>query len=88
MPYARTWEETVNNGYVESVLPPEPDKLASYAFAINKKECPGKEAEAMFRVAARIGGAGGVRRVEAKYFRIDAVELGALREDQRPKWLT
>jgi len=74
--YVRDWELTVNNGYVVTVLPPEPDKIAGHAFIINKKECPGQEPEAMFRVAESVD-----------MSKFNATELSSMAEDQRPKWL-
>lgn len=48
VPVERDWEEVVDNGFVKTTLPPEPGKIYTYAIIINKKTCPGKEAEAMF----------------------------------------
>lgn len=84
VPYARDWEERVNDGVTETVLPPEPDKIAGMAIIVNRKECPGKPAEAMFRVHTEL------RAPWHRYFavaQIQATELSSLREDQRPKWL-
>lgn len=88
IPYARTWEETVSNGYVETVLSSEPDKIAGYALLINKKQCPGKADEAMFRVATMIEPPtsrfkGTLMMGYAGRF----VQLASLREDERPRWL-
>lgn len=56
VPYARDWEEVVDNGYVKTTLPAEPDKIAGYAILINKKSCPGQTPEAMFTTATWAGG--------------------------------
>lgn len=51
IPVERDWEETVDNGYVTTVLPPEPGKIHTYALLVNKKTCPGKEAEPMLVIS-------------------------------------
>ncbi len=83
VPYARTWEEETKNAFLEAVLPPEPDKTAGVAVVVNKKECPGKEPEAIFRVASQVG----ERRVMKGLFKVPAADLGSIPEAERPLWL-
>lgn len=88
VPYERTWEEVTQAGDVQVVNPPEPGKITGYAMVINKKACPGKEPEAMFRVATRDerGVLFNKGQMQKAYFIISR-NYASLREDERPKWI-
>jgi hypothetical protein len=83
VPYAREWPETIRNGEIETVLPPEPDKVAGQAFVINRKACPDKPDEAIFRVAEKWRNPGFL--LEKHSF--SAEDLASMRLEDRPKWL-
>ncbi|AOZ08606.1 hypothetical protein [Cupriavidus malaysiensis] len=83
VPFARDWPETQKYGDIETVNPPAPDKIAGQAFLINRKVCPGKADEAIFRVADRWRSAG--KLLEKHHF--GAEDLSGMREEYRPKWL-
>ncbi len=83
VPYVRDWPETIKHGDIETVNPPEPDKTAGQAFIINRKVCPGKPDEAMFRVADGWRNSG---KLLEKH-RFAAQDLYGMREEYRPKWL-
>lgn len=88
VPYERTWEEVVESSGVQTVIPPEPGKLAGYAILINKKTCLGQEPVAMFRVSTRDErGVFFNKGTMQKAYPIVSSQLSSLREDQRPKWL-
>jgi hypothetical protein len=86
VPFDRTWDEVVNNGSVEMVLPPEPGKLVGHALIFNKKTCPGKEPEAMFRVATRFLPLMNKSSLQKGYL-THGIQLSNMPADQRPKWL-
>lgn len=87
VPFTRDWDEEVDNIYSKSVIPAEPDKTAGHAFLVNKKVCPGKEPEDIFRVDSttrvRIER---VRQTHVHDRTIAAFDLTAMRQDQQPKW--
>ena len=83
VPFARDWPETQKYGDIETINPPAPDKIAGRAFLINRKVCPGKADEAIFRVADRWRSAG--KLLEKHHF--GAEDLSGMREEYRPKWL-
>lgn len=85
VPYTRDWEEVTDNGLVKTVLPPEPNKTAGYAYIINKKTCPGKEPEAMFSTGQWFGGFLGNTGMSNR-FRLTVTSLNP-DPDLRPKWL-
>ena len=82
VPYARDWPETIRNGEIETVLPPEPDKVAGQAFIINRKVCPGKPDEAIFRGADRWRNPG----IFLEKHQITAEDLKGMKPQDRPKW--
>jgi hypothetical protein len=83
VPFVRDWPLTIRHGDTETISPPEPDKTAGQAFIINRKVCPGKADEAMFRVADSWRNSG--RLLEKHHFAFE--DLHGMPEDQRPKWL-
>ena len=83
VPFVRDWPETTKLGEFEHVNPPEPDKTAGQAFIINRKSCPGKPDEAIFRVADKWRNNG--KLLEKHHFA--ASDLSGMREEHRPKWL-
>jgi hypothetical protein len=83
VPFARDWPETIKHGDIETVNPPEPDKIAGQAFIINRKVCPDKPDEAIFRVAEGWRNQG--KLLEKHHFA--AHDLYGMREEYRPKWL-
>lgn len=83
VPFARDWEEVIKHSEsFDTVLPPEPDKTAGYAFIINRKIC-GDKVEAVFRSAAVIGFGKGF--LYKHYF--PAFDVTEMRPDQQPKWM-
>lgn len=84
VPVERDWEEVVDNGFVKQVLPPEPGKLYTYAIIINKKTCPGKDAEHMFSTGSWTGAFTNLGLPKGFKF----MALGLSKEAERqPKWL-
>lgn len=83
VPFARDWPETIKYGDFETVNPPEPDKAVGQAFIINRKVCPNKPDEAMFRVAEGWRNPG--KLLEKHHFA--AQDVYGMREEYRPKWL-
>lgn len=83
VPFVRDWPVTIKRKDSETVNPPEPDKTAGQAFIINRKVCPGKPDEAMFRVADGWRNPG--KLLEKWHFA--AQDLYGMREEYRPKWL-
>lgn len=83
VPYSRDWPETIRNGEIETVLPPEPDKVAGQAFILNRKVCPNKPDEAILRVADKWRNPG----VFLEKHQLTAEDLASLRPEDRPKWL-
>lgn len=84
IPVERDWEETVDNGYVNTVLPPQPGMIHTYALLVNKKTCPGKDAEPML-VVSQFNGAFLERGLPKG---IQIVFLGPARDvAKQPKWL-
>jgi len=83
VPYARDWPETIKHGDFETVNAPEPDKIVGQAFIINRKVCPDKPDEAMFRVHEGWRNPG--KLLEKHHFA--AEDLYGMREEYRPKWL-
>lgn len=51
IPVERDWEESVDNGFLTTRLPPEPGKIYTYALLVNKKSCPDKKDESVFVVS-------------------------------------
>ncbi|MCG2576489.1 hypothetical protein LZ012_05715 [Dechloromonas sp. XY25] len=88
VPYERTWEEVTESGGVRVVNPPEPGKITGYAMVINKKTCPGKEPEPMFRVDTRDerGILFNKGQMQKGYF-IVSRNYASLKEEDRPKWI-
>jgi len=82
VPYARDWPETIRNGEIETVLPPEPDKVAGQAFIINRKVCPGKPDEAIFRGTDKWRNPG----IFLEKHQITAEDLKGMKPQDRPKW--
>ncbi|ASU39107.1 hypothetical protein hmeg3_12970 [Herbaspirillum sp. meg3] len=82
VPYARDWPEIIRNGEIETVLPPEPDKVAGQAFIINRKVCPGKPDEAIFRGADKWRNPG----IFLEKHQITAEDLKGMKPQDRPKW--
>ncbi|AON53143.1 hypothetical protein [Herbaspirillum seropedicae] len=83
VPYARDWPETVKNGEIETVLPPEPDKVAGQAFIWNRKICPGKPDEVIYRVSEKWRNPG----VFLEKHQVTAEDLLSMKVEDRPKWL-
>ncbi|MCG9082359.1 hypothetical protein [Laribacter hongkongensis] len=83
VPFVRDWPVVIKHKDFETVNPPEPNKTAGQAFIINRKVCPGKPDEAMFRVADGWRNSG--RLLEKWHFA--AQDLYGMREEYRPKWL-
>lgn len=90
VPFERTWEEVQKNSFlpIETVLPPEPGKIAGYALLVNKKQCPGKAEETMLRVAT-LNEAPTSRFKGTLMFGHQFVfqQLDTMHVDFRPKWL-
>jgi len=86
VPYEQLWEERVTSFGVDSVVPPQPGKIAAYAVIINRKDCEARPPEAMFRVAThrRTMFNGDVLGEGAQYV---VLELGRMPQDSRPKWV-
>lgn len=84
VPFSRTWEEHYQHGDVETTSAPEPDTRAGIALVINRKICPGKADEAIFRTSdIWHGRVTNIYRKSQHY----SIEVASLREDLRPKWL-
>jgi len=84
VPFARDWPETIKHGDFEAINPPEPDKIVGQAFIINRKVCPDKPDDAMFRVHEGWRNTTG-KLLEKHHF--TAQDLYGMREEYRPKWL-
>lgn len=86
VPYEQLWEERTTSFGIETVTPPQPGKIAAYAIIINRKDCEGRQPEAMFRVATHWPTMfnGGALGEGAQYV---ALQLGSLPESARPKWV-
>lgn len=87
VPYEQLWEERTSNAFgIETVTPPQPGKIASYAIVINRKDCEGRQPEAMFRVATHRPTMfnSGTLGEGASYI---VLQLGSLPESTRPKWV-
>ncbi|WP_126223537.1 hypothetical protein [Burkholderia ambifaria] len=82
LPYARDWEETVQRGREEVVLPPEPDTTVGQAYIVTKMKCKDKPEEHVllvdqdYRAVTRI----------AEDHTLTAQAYFGLKPDQRPKW--
>ena len=84
VPYEQLWEERTTNAFgIETVTPPQPGTIAGYAVIINRKDCEGRDPEAMLRV----------NTFNRKW---EKIQLGynfwmmppeAMPEEARPKWL-
>lgn len=83
VPFVRDWEEVVDNIYSKSVISPKPSKIAGRAYVINRKLCPGKAPEPMFLVDETVNW--NVPLLLG--YKIFALNVTAMRDDQRPKWL-
>ena len=87
VPYERLWEErVVTSRNSETVLPPEPGKLAGHALIINRKDCEGRPPEAMFRVATIQGSIRDSYILGAGYSLV-MLQLSSMSEDMQPKWV-
>lgn len=86
VPYEQLWEERTTSFGIETVTPPQPGKIAAYAIIINRKDCEGRQPEAMFRVAThrRTMFNSGTLGEGASYV---VLQLGSLPESARPKWV-
>lgn len=84
IPVERDWEEVVENGYVKTVLPPEPGKVYTYAVLVNKKSCPDKPDEHMFSTGTEMGNYAKLGLPKGIKF----IATGLSKEPERqPKWL-
>ncbi len=91
VPYVRDWEEVVQQGDREVVIPAEPDKRAAYAILVNRKLCQGKAPEAILRAGALIGARRGLFDNEKKAIGASNFAAGDLLQtppDKQPKWLS
>lgn len=91
VPYARDWEETRDDGFTQTTLAPEPDKIAGYAFVINKKTCEGQPDEALLNVDEALAGARKVWQDTAKTkilkkYILHSVSLQGRAPSELPKW--
>lgn len=87
VPFSRDWTVEVDNTYSKSVVAAEPDVTAGHAFVINKKSCPGKEPEFVFRVDETSWVNGKAKPGALKWAaRQTMLDFRSMREDQRPKW--
>ena len=86
VPYERLWEERVVSSGSETVIPPEPGKIAGYAIVINRKDCDDRQPEAMLRVATHYRPLfnSNVLGEGASYV---VLPLDSLPESTRPKWV-
>lgn len=86
VPYEQLWEERVTSFGIETVTPPQPGKIAAYAIIINRKDCEGRQPEAMFRVATHRPTMfnSGTLGEGASYV---VLQLGSLPESARPRWV-
>lgn len=88
VPFVRDWTVEVDNNYSKTTIPAEPDVTAGHAFIINKKSCPGKEPEFVFRVDETSWVNGKAKPGAIKWAaRQTMLDFRSMREDQRPKWL-
>jgi len=84
VPVERDWEETVDNGFVKTVRPPEPGKLYTYGIIINRKICPGKDVEPMFNTGSWTGAFANLGLPKGIQF----MAIGLSKDEaRRPKWL-
>jgi hypothetical protein len=85
IPFTRDWDEESGGAENKVVRPAEPDKLAGYAFIVNKLQCPDEEAQFVFNVGDKW------RDWKAGAPLIKSMHLAsfALRPDpaMQPKWL-
>lgn len=86
VPYEQLWEERTTSFGIESVTPPQPGKIAAYGIIINRKDCEGRQPEAMFRVATHRPTMfnSGILGEGAHY---SVLQLNSLPESARPKWV-
>ncbi|HDR8919207.1 TPA: hypothetical protein QDA95_002380, partial [Burkholderia vietnamiensis] len=82
VPYARDWEETVQRGQEEIVLPPEPDKTVGQSYIVTKMKCKDKPEERVLLVDQD-------SRLHTRLPEDHTLTMQAyfgLKADQRPKW--
>lgn len=88
IPWARTWEQKTVSGGVESVLPPEPSKVAGYAAVVYSKKCPGQSEQKILHagpqedVLMAQGKAGVLNNRPAR-----TMDLFSSNQDLRPEWV-
>lgn len=88
IPWARTWEQKTTSGGSESVLPPEPNKIAGYAAVVYSKKCPGQPEQKILHMgpqedlAMAQGKAVVVNNMPAR-----TLDLLSANQDLRPQWV-
>lgn len=86
VPYEQLWEERTTNVLgIETVTPPQPGKIAAYAIVVNRKDCEGRQPEAMFRVNTHLALFHKETVFEGVQFAV--VDYANLPEAERPKWI-
>lgn len=80
----RDWDEEVEFGGLKTIHPAEPGKIHTYGIIVNKKNCPGKEPEAMFSTSSWQGLFANIGVDEGVRLMVTSVSPDPARQ---PKWL-
>lgn len=83
VPYARDWDEITETEYGQQVRKAEPDKIAGYAFILDKKTC-GNNVYSVAMADSYWGGLAGVMRAGLQR---SVNDLTITKGDARPRWL-
>lgn len=88
IPWTRTWEQKTMSGGVESVLPPEPNKIAGYAAVVYSKKCPDQPAQKILHVGPQedIGMTQG-KAVVVNNMPARTMDLFSSNQNLRPQWV-
>lgn len=88
IPWARTWEQKTISGNIESLLPPEPNKIAGYAAVIYSKKCPMQPEQKILHAGPQedlVIAQGKAGLLNNKPVR--AMDLLSSNQDLRPQWV-
>lgn len=88
IPWVRTWKQKTISGGVQSVLPPDPKKIAGYAAVVYSKKCPGQPEQKILHVGPQEDVLMTQRKAAVLNNRAArTMDLFSSNQDLRPKWV-